>query len=119
MPQTAAEAKALGIKDGEVIQAGFYLGGNLVAADSFIFKAVDREANTFEPAYTAVNGKVDEPAKVASPSFTDKAGNTATPTRVSYKLGADAPAGAVVNDDGSVTYTPQAGEEGTAVSIPV
>ncbi|WP_028125804.1 Rib/alpha-like domain-containing protein, partial [Eremococcus coleocola] len=77
------------------------------------------EATKYDPSYTAVDGKVGEEATVAAPTFTDKEGNPATPENVTYELGEGAPADAVVNADGSVTYTPVDGDAGKAVNIPV
>ncbi|MDK7377315.1 Rib/alpha-like domain-containing protein, partial [Peptoniphilus harei] len=79
----------------------------------------DGEATKYEPAYKEVEGKVGEEATVAAPTFTDKDGKAATPENVTYELGEGAPEGAKVNADGSVTYTPVEGEEGTTVNVPV
>ena len=79
----------------------------------------DDEATKYEPEYKAVDGKVGEEATVAAPTFTDKEGKAATPENVTYELGEGAPEGAVVNADGSVTYTPVDGDAGNTVNIPV
>ena len=80
----------------------------------------DSESTKYEPKYTAVDGKVGEEVTVAAPTFTDKDNKPATPTGVTYELGMDAPAGAQVDaNTGAVTYTPKAGEEGTAINVPV
>ena len=80
----------------------------------------DGEATKYEPAYKEVNGKVGEEATVAKPTFSDKEGNPATPEgKVSYEKGKDAPEGATVNEDGSVTYTPSNDDVGKTVEIPV
>ena len=78
-----------------------------------------KEADEYTPAYKEVEGKVGEEATVAAPTFTDREGNPATPENVTYELGEGAPEGAKINADGSVTYTPKEGEEGTKISIPV
>ena len=79
----------------------------------------DGEAAKYEPKYEAVDGKVGTPATVAKPTFTDKDGKAATPEKVTYELGKGAPAGATVNADGSVTYTPVEGDAGKTVEVPV
>uniref|UniRef100_UPI0026EA88D2 Rib/alpha-like domain-containing protein n=1 Tax=Finegoldia magna TaxID=1260 RepID=UPI0026EA88D2 len=82
--------------------------------------AIETEKSKYEPKYKEVDGKVGEVATVAAPTFTDKEGKQATPQgEVTYEKGEGAPAGAVVNADGSVTYTPKAGEEGQAINVPV
>ncbi|KGF10783.1 hypothetical protein HMPREF1633_08790, partial [Tissierellia bacterium S5-A11] len=84
------------------------------------------ESSKYEPEYTAVNGTVGTPATVAAPKFLDQKSTTEPkpeakpqPTSMTFALGAGAPTGAVVNADGSVTYTPKAGEEGQAINVPV
>ncbi|WP_138159712.1 Rib/alpha-like domain-containing protein [Peptoniphilus catoniae] len=79
----------------------------------------DGEATKYEPEYKEAEGTVGTPATVAAPTFKDKNGQAATPTGVTYELGKDAPKGAVVNADGSVTYTPTKEDAGATVTIPV
>ena len=79
----------------------------------------DGEAIKYEPAYTEVAGKVEEQATVEKPTFKGKDGQPATPENVTYELGKDAPKGAVVNKDGSITYTPSKDDAGKTVTIPV
>ena len=79
----------------------------------------NQERDKYEPKYEEVNGKVGEQATVAAPTFTDKEGNPATPENVTYELGENPPKGAVVNADGSVTYTPVDGDAGNTVNVPV
>ncbi|WP_311431898.1 Rib/alpha-like domain-containing protein, partial [Facklamia hominis] len=79
----------------------------------------DGEAAKYEPEYKEVEGKVGEEATVAAPTFTDRDGKPATPENVTYELGEGAPAGAKVNADGSVTYTPVDADAGKTVEIPV
>ena len=79
----------------------------------------DGESAKYEPEYTPVNGTVGTPATVAAPTFKDADGQSATPQNVTYELGKDAPTGAKVNDDGSVTYTPVEADADKAVEIPV
>lgn len=77
------------------------------------------KAKNYEPEYKEATGKVGEEATVGAPSFTDKDGKPATPDKVTYELGKDAPQGAKINDDGSVTYTPTTDDLGRTVEIPV
>ncbi|MDU5923911.1 MAG: Rib/alpha-like domain-containing protein, partial [Finegoldia magna] len=77
------------------------------------------ETTKYTPAYKEVEGKVGEEATVASPTFTDKEGNPATPANVTYELGEGAPEGAKVNSDGSVTYKPKDADAGKTVNVPV
>ena len=80
----------------------------------------DGEATKYEPAYTAVDGKVGEEATVAAPTFTDKEGKPATPENVTYELGEGAPQGATVDEKtGVVTYTPVEADAGQTVNVPV
>ncbi|MFN0603151.1 Rib/alpha-like domain-containing protein [Facklamia hominis] len=79
----------------------------------------DGEAAKYEPEYKEVEGKVGEEATVAAPTFIDRYGKPATPENVTYELGEGAPAGAKVNADGSVTYTPVEADAGKTVEIPV
>ena len=78
-----------------------------------------KDNSLYEPAYKPVDGKVGEAATVAAPTFTDADGKPATPENVTYELGKDAPTGAQVNADGSVTYTPVEADADKAVKIPV
>ena len=79
----------------------------------------DDDSAKYEPEYTPVNGTVGTPATVAAPTFKDAEGKPATPQNVTYELGKDAPTGAQVNADGSVTYTPVEADAGKSVNIPV
>ena len=86
----------------------------------------DGESAKYEPEYTAVNGEVGTAATVTAPKFLDQKSTTTPkpeanpqPTGMTFALGEGAPEGAVVNADGSVTYTPKAGDEGKSISVPV
>ncbi|MDU6784161.1 MAG: Rib/alpha-like domain-containing protein, partial [Peptoniphilus harei] len=86
----------------------------------------DGEATKYEPAYKEVEGKVGEEATVKAPTFldekskeTEKPEAKPQPTGMTFAKGEGAPEGATVNADGSVTYTPKAGEEGTTIKVPV
>ncbi|MDU7505928.1 MAG: Rib/alpha-like domain-containing protein, partial [Clostridia bacterium] len=86
----------------------------------------DGESAKYEPEYTAVNGTVGTPATVTAPKFLDEKSTTEPkpeanpqPTGMTFALGEGAPTGAVVNADGSVTYTPVAADAGKPISVPV
>ena len=86
----------------------------------------DGESEKYEPEYKAVNGTVGTKATVAAPKFLDEKSTTEPkpeanpqPKGMTFALGEGAPEGAVVNADGSVTYTPKAADAGKPVNVPV
>ena len=85
-----------------------------------------KDSSLYEPDYKAVDGKVGTKATVAAPKFLDEKSKetpkpvaTTQPTGMKFALGTGAPEGAEVLADGSVTYTPKAGEEGQKINVPV
>ncbi|MDU7141088.1 MAG: Rib/alpha-like domain-containing protein, partial [Finegoldia magna] len=87
----------------------------------------DGEAVKYTPAYEPVEGKVGEEATVKAPTFLDEKSTEATkpeanpqPTGMKFALGAGYTGTATVDaQTGAVTYTPQAGDEGKAINVPV
>ncbi len=77
------------------------------------------EAAKYQPEYEQVEGTAGTEATVAAPTFKDNDGNVATPENVKYELGKNPLEGAVVNADGSVTYTPTVDDSGKTIEIPV
>ncbi|MGX7350280.1 Rib/alpha-like domain-containing protein, partial [Dolosicoccus paucivorans] len=92
-----------------------------LALDSVV-AVPNEQAELFEPNYTDQDGEAGKEVQSGTPTFTNQDGTPAEtqPNNPKFELGADAPAGAVIDPaTGNITYTPSEAEAGTAIEIPV
>ncbi len=92
---------------------------------TFTFNVAESQEPTdsqrFAPEYREASGNPGEDAKVHPPFFRDNDGNTVKPPAgTTFSAGEGAPAGATVNEDGSITVAvPVSASPGETLTVPV
>ena len=77
-------------------------------------------ADKYAPEYTEADGGVGTKSTITGPNFKDAKGqDTTKPENTTFELGHDAPTGAAVDANGTVTYTPTEADKGKTITIPV
>ena len=77
-------------------------------------------ADKYTPEYTEADGGVGTKSTITGPNFKDAKGqDTTKPANTTFELGQDAPTGAAVDANGTVTYTPTEADKGKTITIPV
>ena len=77
-------------------------------------------ADKYAPEYTEADGVVGTKSTITGPNFKDAQGqDAAKPANTTFELGQNAPEGAAVYANGTVTYTPTDADKGKTINIPV
>ncbi len=119
---TVEEAEAAGTftipddaKTGEIYTVYIVSGGNDVAADSLIVQ-VQENAATYEPVYPTTTVEQDQTVTIPTPTNEDGA---ALPDGTKFEGGNNVPEWATVNEDGSISISPNQDVEKGNYNVPV
>ncbi|PCF35161.1 adhesin [Staphylococcus delphini] len=119
---TVEEAEAAGTftipddaKTGEIYTVYIVSGGNDVAADSLIVQ-VQENATTYEPVYPTTTVEQEQTVTIPTPTNEDGA---ALPDGTKFEGGNNVPEWATVNEDGSISISPNQDVEKGNYNVPV
>uniref|UniRef100_UPI000E5D0A44 Rib/alpha-like domain-containing protein n=3 Tax=Staphylococcus cornubiensis TaxID=1986155 RepID=UPI000E5D0A44 len=119
---TVEEAEAAGTftipddaKTGEIYTVYLVSGGNDIAADSLLVQ-VQEDAATHEPVYPTTTVEQDQTVTIPTPTNED---GSALPNGTTFTGGKNVPEWATVNEDGSISITPNQDVEKGNYNVPV
>ncbi len=102
-------------KTGEIYTVYIVSGGNEVAADSLIVQ-VQENAATYEPVYPTTTVEQDQTVTIPTPTNED---GLALPDGTKFEGGNNVPEWATVNEDGSISISPNQDVEKGNYNVPV